>query len=152
MITTDIGGQAELRRVQGLLAGSGEELKAELLKQTRAAVKPIKREIPAEALTRMPSGYGPILAKSTKVTTRVTGGDTIKGVVKVKAQGKREQRDIKSLDTGMLRHPLFGDRGHWYRQTVKPGFVADPVKWTKKRVIKGAEDAADKVANTIAKG
>jgi hypothetical protein len=152
MLQADIGGRAELRHVQGLLAASGKELQKELARNTRTAVAPIKREIPAEALTRMPARYGAVLSRSTKVSTRVTAGATIKATVKVIAMGKREQRDVKSLDAGTLRHTLWGNRHHWYRQRVTPGFVSDPVDWTRKRVIKGAKDAADKVADTIVKG
>lgn len=152
MLTADVGGQAELRHVQGLLEGAGKELREALAKNTRSAVSPVKREVPAEVLTRMPTGYGPVLARSTKVTTRVTAGTAIKAMVKVVAQGVREERDIKSLDAGTLRHPLFGDRAHWYRQRVRPGFVSDPIEWTRKRVLKGAQDAADQVADTVMKG
>lgn len=152
MFETSVAGRAELRHVQGLLLGADKELQTALAKNTREAIAPIKREIPAEALTRMPSGYGPVLAASTKVTTRVTAGSTIKGTVKVVAQGKREQRDVKATDSGVLRHVLFGNRHHWYRQRVKPGWISDPVNWTRTRVIQGAQDAADQVAETIVKG
>ena len=30
--------------------------------------------------------------------------------------------DLRSLDEGRLRHPLFGDREHWYQQNLKPGW------------------------------
>lgn len=33
--------------------------------------------------------------------------------------------DLRSLDQGRLRHPLFGNRGHWYQQKVPKGW------WTK---------------------
>jgi len=33
--------------------------------------------------------------------------------------------DLPALDRGKLRHPLFGDREHWYEQKVRKGW------WTK---------------------
>lgn len=30
--------------------------------------------------------------------------------------------DLQSLDRGRLRHPLFGNRGHWYDQPVRRGW------------------------------
>lgn len=152
MLQTDVGGRVQLRKVQGLLAGSDKQLQTALAKNTREAVAPIKREIPAEAQVRMPTRYGTVLAKAVKVSARVTAGTTIKAVVKIAAKGKKEPRDIKALDKGVLRHPLFGNRKHWYADAVRAGFVSDPIEWTRKRVVKGAQDAADQVANTIAKG
>lgn len=114
MLQTDVGGRVQLRKVQGLLAGSDKQLQTALAKNTREAVAPIKREIPAEAQVRMPTRYGTVLAKAVKVSARVTAGTTIKAVVKIAAKGKKEPRDIKALDKGVLRHPLFGNRKHWY--------------------------------------
>ncbi len=30
--------------------------------------------------------------------------------------------DLRSLDRGRLRHPLFGNREHWYNESVPRGW------------------------------
>ena len=48
--------------------------------------------------------------------------------VKVTAYpSKGRSLDLRSLDGGRLRHPLFGNRGHWYSQAVTPGWFSDPM-------------------------
>src|SRR5258708_16253084 len=50
--------------------------------------------------------------------------------IAIRARGSTHKRKVIQLDEGVLSHPLFGDREHWYRQTshVKAGFFADPAK------------------------
>jgi len=149
VLQAGVGGQREIRHVQALLIGANKQLEAKLLVNTRAAVKPVKTDIPATAVARMPSGYGPILARSLKIATRVSGGSTIRASVNVSAKGKIENRDVPTLNRGRLRHPLFGRRKHWYTTAVRPGFVSDPIDRLAKRVGDGAEKAANDVADSI---
>ena len=55
------------------------------------------------------------------------------------------QMDVASLNRGRLRHPLFGNRKHWYDQAVKPGFWDDAMKRGEgetRRLVVAALDAA----------
>jgi hypothetical protein len=45
--------------------------------------------------------------------------------------------DAARVNEGRLRHPLYGNRGHWYTQTVRPGFADETM-----RQVKVAVDAA----------
>jgi hypothetical protein len=40
------------------------------------------------------------------------------------ARGKREKRDVRSVDAGRLRHPLYGNRNHWYDTRIEAGFFS----------------------------
>ena len=42
------------------------------------------------------------------------------------AKGKKSV-DLNRLDQGVVRHPLFGNRGHWYAQRVPPAWFSRPV-------------------------
>lgn len=61
--------------------------------------------------------------------------------------------DLWSLDRGRLRHPLFGNRRHWYQQSVKPG-------WWSQSLQRAADDevkreilqALDRVAAKVTEG
>jgi hypothetical protein len=152
MLHGDVGGRAELRHVQGLLATSGEELKKRLLKETRAALRPTRQEVKASA-ARLPSGYAPTMARSVRVATRVTAGSGgVRATVRVSARGKMETRDVRSIDAGRLRHPLFGRRRHWYTTTVKPRFASDPLAVMVGRVRHGVWVAANDTADEILRG
>lgn len=153
MLTGNIQGRAELRRVQGLLSGAPKELRADVGKRMRGALSPLKREIPAAA-SRLPhaGGYAAVLAKATKVEIRITSAGSVKGSIKVSAAGKKEGRDVPAVNRGILRHPVFGDRSHWVRQAVKPRFVDDPVEKAADRVAEAVRDARDDIADHILRG
>jgi len=152
MLHGDVGGRAELRHVQGLLLGSGVDLEKRLLAETRKALRPTQAEVKASA-ARLPSGYAPTMARSVRAATRVTASaDGVRGQVRVSARGKRENRDVASINLGRLRHPLFGRRLHWYNTTVKPRFVADPIDRLRDRIGDGAERAANDTGDRIVRG
>lgn len=152
MLSGSVGGQAELRHVQGLLVKAPADLHARLLKETRTAMRPTQREVKVSA-ARLPSGYAPVMARAVRVATRVTSaGSSVKGSVKVSARGRRENRDVRTINAGRLRHPLFGLRRHWFNTTVKPRFVSDPLEALVERLGDGAARATNDVADMIVRG
>lgn len=148
MLDADVTGRAEIARIKLALGIVPTEMRKEIAKGTREALAPLKQEIPAAAL-RLPGGYGPLMSRAVKVATRVTAGRDVKATVHVTAKGKREERDVRRVNRGQLRHPLYGNRKHWYATTVRRGFVDDPVEDARKRVIRKSIDARDKVARMI---
>jgi hypothetical protein len=42
--------------------------------------------------------------------------------------------DVRSLDRGRLRHPLYGNRRHWYDQKVTPGWFTKTLQRQAERV------------------
>jgi hypothetical protein len=64
--------------------------------------------------------------------------------VAIRARGRAHKRKLRQLDTGILHHTLFGNRGHWYTQRVRRGFFSDPAE-------KAAPDIRDKVLDAMAK-
>jgi hypothetical protein len=47
------------------------------------------------------------------------------GRVSIQGKGMKELRDI---DAGRVRHPVYGNRGVWVQQKVTPGFFSTPIK------------------------
>lgn len=150
-----IKGRAELREViTKLEVTAPAQLEKDLLAGTRDAVKGIKPDVQASALAKLPKrhGYAVLVSRAIKVSSRVTGGKKILAVVSVTASGKRENRDLPLLDRGILRHPLFGNRRHWYAQRIMPGLVNDPIDRARDRVVENAQQAADAYADSIVRG
>ena len=58
-------------------------------------------------------------------------------------------RKLKRLDSGVLEHPLFGDRERWYRQEVQPGFFTGPARDADPRVTRNLEDELQRVADIV---
>lgn len=118
-------GEEQLRRLAAKLREADRDFDRELVNGIRRAVSPIGRAIKAGIPSYMPSGYAPILAASARVSVSVRR-TRLPGVrVVVKAMGNPRERDVASLDVGALRHPLFGNRHHWYLQKVRAGFATD---------------------------
>src|SRR5258708_17718858 len=102
----------------------------ELYKAISKAGKPVASEIrdPAHLHGYMPQRYADVLAGDLAVTTQKRFGRDPS--IAIRARGRTHKRKVIQLDEGVLSHPLFGDREHWYRQTahVKAGFCAEPAE------------------------
>jgi hypothetical protein len=61
-------------------------------------------------------------------------------------------RKLRSLDAGEIHHPLWGDREHWYRQGVQPGWFTGPAEAGGPRVREAIGQALEDVAAKAAKG
>ncbi len=57
--------------------------------------------------------------------------------------------DLRSLDAGRLRHPLYGNRRHWYTQRVRAGFWTKTMRKEAKTVRKAMLAVADEVAREL---
>lgn len=156
-VSGSVKGRVELREVITRLAVEAPvQLEKDLLAGTRKAVAAsvVKKDVQAAAIAKLPkrNGYAVLLAKSVKVDSRVTGGTVVRANVKVTASGKKENRDLPSLNKGILRAPLFGNRRHWHVQRVPRGVVDEPIDQARDRVVDNAEKAADAYRDSIARG
>lgn len=144
----------ELRYVAGQLRkAAARDLTRELRKGQRAAFRPLQKEIKAEALATLPKrgGYNVTMSKAVKVTV-TTGVGNKALTARIYATGKSEARDVKRVNDGVLRHPLFGRRTSWHTTKVRPGFVDRPIDRLSDQVLKESADAAQRVLDSIARG
>jgi hypothetical protein len=71
----------------------------------------------------------------------------------IASSGGLKKRKLARSDAGILTHPLFGDRDHWYDQHVTPGWFTRPCEDAAPRVRQEVIDALDNVAaNAASKG
>lgn len=118
-----------------LFARAAHRASAELPKEMRKGIAkigtPARRAIRKSARTRMPKrgGYAATLGKSIRVTVRTDTRIGQAGVtIRTYAVGKKERRDLPSLNEGRLRHPVYGHRKRrWVTQRVPPKFWDDAI-------------------------
>ncbi len=140
-----------------------EKTRVELLKQakafqrrvssaTRRAVdRTYRPAVVSMAPSLMPDRYAGLLTRDLKVSTSVRFSGAAPGVtVSVSAPtGGPQGRDVSSLERGRLSHPLFGDRSHWYRQSVTRGFASKPIKAIKSQIVEQIDDELAAVADDV---
>ena len=121
---------------------SGKGLRKELLKQLRATMKPLVKDVKDSANT-LPhrGGLARQTAKRVSARTRATGRQAGIQVV-AKSTGWR-------LDSGRLRHPLFGNRGAWFQQDVRPGWFTHPLEAGAPKVREALVQAIDDIARKV---
>ena len=119
-------GAEDLRRLGQALKELGDkEIRKETLRALKAPAKRLGEDARDRAGTVLPGGLGEYIA-GTRVTVqaRMSGQNA-----SIRVRGVRRKQgglvDLDAIDRGRLRHPLFGDRRHWYTQQVQPGW------WTK---------------------
>ena len=116
-------------------------MQKELRKVITEETKPMRRAIKQSAIDTLPSKGGLNKFAAVLPSGKVDFRPKYAGI---KIRAAKQGHDLKSLNKGRLRHPLFGNRRHWYLQDIKPGFFDKPIEGGAddlKRRIKGAIDA-----------
>lgn len=149
---TDMASQLEAAAFRLRRAGD-EDLARELTRAMRGAVDPVPGLIRAGLKPHMPDRYAETLDADLDVKAAVSpGGSSADARVSVYAQTRGGRgRKLKRLDAGLLTHPLFGDREHWYTQEgadkgMHPGWFTGPCEDAGPQVRAGLERALHDVA------
>lgn len=144
---------AELQLIARHLRDAGErELVRDLTAAMRQAVAPVGDEIRAGLRPHLPDRYADTLNADLRIRSSVRQsrdpGVSIVGTPITK------KRKLPHLDAGLLTHPLFGDRDHWYTQeepSVKPGWFTGPAEdaapQVRAELEKALQDVADRAAS-----
>lgn len=148
-------GAEEFAALARRLKEAGETgLRRELYKAINDAARPLAQEIGSTSHLEpyMPRRYAGVLASDlavtvSKLTSRNPG-------VRLVAKGRVRRRKVKSLDAGVLSHPLFGNRKRWFTQTdgVRAGFFTGPAEQSAPQVRAAILTAMHDVAGKITKG
>lgn len=110
------------------LGDAGKDLKKELRKGLNKAVKPLGVKAKQNIPRYVPSGYAPVLQRAFRASTSVRLSGNPKVTLTGQAKGKRKKREVRAIDAGILRHPVFGNRDAWVAQKIRKGFWSDPVR------------------------
>lgn len=124
---------AELSFVAKRLRDAADgELRNELGDAINTAAEPIADRIREQLPVYMPNRYAGVLNADLslvvyKFLSRIEAGVTLRASTRVK------RRKLRTLNYGILRHPLFGNRDHWYQQGpvgggMLPGWFDHPAE------------------------
>jgi hypothetical protein len=147
-LEVSIDGAATLHRVAAQMRAQGnKDLSKGMSAALSRATNPVRASIDAEASAVMPSGYRDLLTGSLRHrTSRRASNNRAQVVLTTYADGTKERREIKALERGILRHPVFGRSRRvksgnragtilpnpWAVTSIRPGFHE-----------RGTENAAD---------
>jgi hypothetical protein len=124
-----VEGGTQLREVSLRLRAAGEVgLKREMYAAIRVATQPAKDAVRASALATMPKsgGANQVIAGKKIISSTLIGPRT--------AGVRLKMRHQSLLNSGQLRHPVFGDREVWRNTPVPPGFWTRPLVAMRPRV------------------
>lgn len=116
---------------KNLREASDGGMRRELFKAITEAARPLAADVkdPAHLRSYMPNRYAEVLASDLSVSTLQRSSGSQVGV-RIQAKGRRHGRKVVQLDEGIIHHPLFGRREHWYLQLrgMRSGFFSDPAR------------------------
>lgn len=121
-------------------AGDGR-LRDALYDAIRRANRSVPTELRASALRRLPKrgGLGPNVAAGMAIKMRSARGAGVGITVTA-----THEYHIGGMDLGKVIHPLFGNKSHWYRQAVRPGWFTSVMEGQEAPTRRAIERAVSK--------
>ena len=139
--------RGDMARVEKALHNAAtKEMRTNLRKIMAEETKPTRTKIKKSALDTLPARGG-AAKRFAKLPTQNT--DFREKSAGVKIVLKRKGSDLQSLDKGRLRHPLFGNRKHWYEQSVAAGFFTKPIEEDADDLKRRISGRIDKYVNEL---
>ncbi len=150
MVDLRITGADQMKRLGAEFkqAGAGD-LRKELLAEFRAEARPVIADLRKSAAETLPrrGGLAQRVARSNiRSATRLTGTQVGLRITASNPIG------IRRINAGSVRHPLFGDRQHWYGQNVRAGWFDDPMRRHIGNFRQRAVTAMDRMAAKLGGG
>lgn len=133
-------GQEHMRALRRQMEKAGQgDLRAELSASLRQAAVPLARAVD-EAIPQYLPRRGGLAREVQGMTIEPVVGVTA-STVRLKLRGRSEGRDVRRMDAGTVRHPVYGNRSTWVSQPVKPGFWTKTLAKQGSKVRKAIDDA-----------
>lgn len=125
-------------------------IRRELFAGLNRATKSVREDMKASIAPSLPSrgGLATLVMAKASLTTGAKAGKW--AGVSIKARHK--SYDLRRLNQGRLRHPVFGNRRVWVQQTagVNPGFLDEAFKKNRDDVARSVSRVLDEIARKVA--
>lgn len=124
-------------------------IRKELYAGLNRATKPVREDMKASIGPSLPSrgGLAALVMAKASLTTSATSGRN----AGVRIRARHKDYDLKRLNQGRLRHPVFGNRRVWVQQTagINPGFLDDSFEKQKPEIARGVLRVLDEIARKV---
>lgn len=130
------------------LRGASKELKKELRKGLVQAAKPAGLAVRQAYGREMPhrGGFAAKVGRSSiGIKSRTTGTISVSLLL-------RNAHDLSAIERGILRHPVFGNRDKWVKQTVPRGVGRRAFDSQRPEIQDAILAAIDRIISQIARG
>jgi hypothetical protein len=127
----------------------------DMAKEIRRAGPAIRAEVRQHILATLPKSGG-LNAWVARAPVRIVvrrGVNSAGVTVRVGRSSRSGRADLNGLDGGVVRHPLYGNRRHWYGNAVTPGSISEGISDEGSAVLEEAGiAAADRAARRMLYG
>lgn len=141
-----IGNADKIRLVAQALRhlGTDRTIINEAAKNIRKAAPGLRKAIRDSAQANLPKrgGLNRWVAAASILIKVLRTGRRAGVTLTVGRDSAHGRTDIKRIDAGVTRHPLFGNRRRWYPQPVTPGFATNVMNTEAADQLRAATEAA----------
>lgn len=149
MADFEIRASRDLLALAQRLKEADRPLRNQLLRSVRQAAQEAIPDIREAARSQLPKSGG-LADRVADQAYRVLASYAGSGArVRIGGLGMKELKDI---DAGRLRHPVWGNRTVWRQQSVKPGFFSETIRRRTPEIRAEIERGMAEVAHMIEKG
>lgn len=145
-----VKGADELNRLARNLKGADKAVRRELYAGLQRATKPMRANAKRAAATRLPQrgGLAAEVARSRFSARIKTANRNTRLRIEVSSR-KGADLDLRALDRGRIRHPVFGRRGAWVTQEITPEIISGSLANDAPIAQREALAALDRVARQM---
>jgi hypothetical protein len=129
------------------LEKASRSLDAEIATAVRVEMEKLPAAVQKSIHDKLPKRVGMADRFAKNIETRLNRRPGMASLSLV-APGRRE-RDLLTVDRGVVRHPVYGNRKAWVGQVVTPYFWSAPVKETTAAVEAAVKAALDRVGRHV---
>jgi hypothetical protein len=142
----------QLRRLARDVEAAGLKVRREIVPRLRTAAVPMVDDIRGNA-DRLPAhgGFSRVIRESS-ITVRANTSARSAGVTIVGVRRKTGGMvDLRAVNAGKLRHPVFGNTDTWVNQNIPAGFWDRAIEKNRQRVYNAMTHLMDEIKRDIEK-
>jgi hypothetical protein len=129
--------------------GDGVAIRKELMRGLNSVTKGVRADMRASIGPSLPSrgGLAALVMAKASITSQAAYGKN----AGVRLRARHRSYDMKRMNEGRLRHPVFGNREVWVEQTagINPGFLDEAFIKQRPEVTRAIQRVMDDIARKV---